>query len=152
MDSFFAVTGLILTSVSAIWLLAHEIRERDQRGDKIQKRDELIVHREAMRRRFDEVKRNLERANASLDPNGAHQRYDVERMTQDVRRDLEEAANSVAEAEAALEGTPTDVWPKPVHFGAFALLLVGFLCQLVAELVFRSRSHVNDQRHAGGPS
>jgi hypothetical protein len=71
----------------------------------------------------------------SLDPTGIHQRYDIEQMTQGVRHDLDEAAKKVAEAEAALEGTPTDVWPKPVHFSAFALLLVGFLCQLVAEVI-----------------
>jgi hypothetical protein len=41
----------------------------------------------------------------------------------------------VAEADAALEGTPAEVWPKPAHFSAFALLLVGFLCQLVAEVI-----------------
>jgi hypothetical protein len=135
MDSFFGITGLLLTSISAIWLLAHEIKERDQRGDMVQKRDDLIVRREAMRWRFEEVKRNLEQANASLDPTGQHQYYDVQKRTEGVRHDLDEAAKKVAEAQAALDGTPTDVWPKPVHFGAFALLLAGFLCQLVAEVM-----------------
>jgi hypothetical protein len=135
MHSFFSILGLLLTSASAIWLLAHEIKERHLRGNKLQKRNELIVHREAMRRRLEEVQGNLRRANEALDPSGKHQRYSVEQMTQDVRKDLEEAKRKVAEADSALAATPADEWPQPVHLGAFALLLVGFLCQLLAELI-----------------
>jgi hypothetical protein len=50
MDSFFSIIGLLLTSASAIWLLAHDIKERDLRGNKLQKRNDLLVHRESMRR------------------------------------------------------------------------------------------------------
>ena len=88
-----------------------------------------------MRRRLEEVQGNLRRANEALDPSGKHQRYSIEQMTQNVRSDLEEAQRKVAEADSALEAAPADEWPQPVHIGAFALLLVGFLCQLLAELI-----------------
>lgn len=130
-----SIVGLLLTSASAIWLAVHDFRQRTRQGNKSLRRDELVSHRDAMLRRYQEVRTNLENANRSLDPTGQRERYPVEQMTNAVRADFEAAERKLTEAEGALQESTADAWPQPVHFGAFVLLLVGFLCQLGAEIL-----------------
>ena len=135
MESILSIVGLLLTSASAIWLAAHDFTQRNLQGNKSLRRDGLVAHRDAMLRRYHEVRTNLENANKSLDPTGRHQRYPVEQMTSAVRTDFETVERALADAETALQQSTADAWPQPVHFGAFVLLFVGFLCQLGAEVL-----------------
>ena len=91
--------------------------------------------RDATRREVEKRARLLQNANESLDPSGEHQRYDVDVMTVNVRRDRETAERDLAQANEALEESARDAWPAPVHFGALGLLFAGFVCQLVAEIM-----------------
>ena len=135
MENILSIVGLLLTSASAIWLAAHDFKQRNLQGNKSLRRDGLVSYRDAMLRRYQEVRTNLESANNSLDPTGQHQRYPVDEMTNGVRADFEAAERKLAEAESALQQSTSDAWPQPVHFGAFLMLLVGFLCQLAAEVL-----------------
>jgi hypothetical protein len=135
MESVLSILGLLLTSASAIWLLAHDIKQKNRRGDHLLKRQDLVASRDATRREVEKRARLLQNANKSLDPSGEHQRYDVDVMTENVRRDLETAERDLAQANEALEESAKDAWPAPVHFGAFGLLLAGIVCQLVAEIM-----------------
>jgi len=135
MENVLSIVGLLLTSASAIWLAVHDFRQRNLQGNKSLQRDGLANHRDAMLRRYQEVRANLESANKSLDSTGQHQRYPVDEMTTGVRADFEAAERKLAEAESALQQSTAEAWPQPVHFGAFLLLLVGFLFQLGAEVL-----------------
>ena len=135
MESVLSILGLLLTSASAIWLLAHDIKQKDKRGDHLVKRKDLIASRDDKRREVEKRGRLLQSANESLDPSGQHRRYDVKSMTENERRDLETAERDLAQANEALEESAGDAWPAPVHFGAFGLLVAGFVCQLVAEIM-----------------
>jgi hypothetical protein len=135
MEQWLSLLGLLATSISGIWLLAHEIRERHRKGDRLQKLQDLRKTEDALRRSLEQVTKNLQTANDALDPTGEHVRYPLEQWTATSRAQLAEAQHKVTAAENALQDSAAATWPQPVHILAFVLLGFGFVCQLLAELI-----------------
>jgi hypothetical protein len=129
-----SVSGLVLSTASAFWLLMREIWERNRNAHHLLKKQEFAIRRDALKNSLAGVQRDLASANKSLDPSGVHERYSIEDMTKDVRKQIEVVDEHLSLADD-LGRAVDEAWPTPSHLGAFMLLFIGFVCQLVAELL-----------------
>jgi len=130
----FSILGLIVSSASAFWLLAHEIREKTRTGDRLLKKRDLLLRRRSLKADIEEIRKNLAKAFKEVDPTGEKMRQRFGENTKDRRlelRDVELQLEKLDEEEA--EGF-ADAWPSRAHIGGFGLLLLGFVMQLIAEI------------------
>jgi len=127
----FSIAGLLVSSVSAIWLLIKEMQERIERSRRakaiVDLRYQIQVHKDLIR----ETIENVAEVNKKL----GHPAYELD--TELARTGLR---SSVAKLEHDLESfTVSDEvflreMPTAYQFGGLLGLFVGFLLQLVAEL------------------
>ena len=131
MATALSILGLILSSGSSLWLMLYEISDRTKRAQRAQDLAWMKSRVQKFESLIKDTIKNVAEVNARL----GHAAYDPDRETAKTRQHLEEAHQELE----ALEGPPGDVFLKEMvsgtHLGAFILLFIGFVLQLLAEIV-----------------
>jgi hypothetical protein len=127
-----SILGLVLSTASAFWLLVQETRDRLARSKRLMQAADLRSQLKAKRDLVKERKQKLQEINTSF----GRELYSSERdrITADILAEIETQENELDEMNDAHKEA-LEVMPPVSHFGAFILLAVGFLLQLVAELM-----------------
>jgi hypothetical protein len=112
----------------------HEIAEKQKLGNRLLEREGLHSKRRALKTSITDVQRNLPTAYAHVDPTGEKLQKQLEVDTKFYREELQKAESEMEKLDEDLMDSSA-AWPSQVHFGAFGLLLAGFLLQLVAEIL-----------------
>jgi len=137
MGKALSILGLVVSSISAIWLALHDIRERNRNGDRLLKRRDLSIRRNALKAGINNNLRNLATAFADpnpSDPSGEKYRQRVHENTSRDEAELQEVERQIDEIDE--EGRNFQAaWASVAHLGGFGLLLLGFMFQRWAEIL-----------------
>jgi hypothetical protein len=131
MTNWFNVVGLSFSSVGALWLLIADIAERGRRTAKQQKLADMASGLEALKRTQGEVIASLRQTNQIL---GRPPDDRVDALTADLKTNIDNAERELSSARNSQQAVLDDILPLS-HLGALALLLAGFLFQLVGAFV-----------------
>jgi predicted nuclease with TOPRIM domain len=134
MVKVFSVLGLVISSASAVWLLMNEIREKQKIGDRLLKKKELSDRRKGLKADIKEIRENLAKAYAGVDPSGEKERQRFEENTKSRWADLKDVESQLEEINEAADDFEA-AWPSRADIGGFGLLLLGFVLQLFAEIM-----------------
>ena len=104
--------------------------------DRLLKKRDLSIKRKALKADINEIRENLAKAYADVDPTGEKEWQKSEENTKErwaelnnVEGQLEKLNEEADDFEAA--------WPSTEHIGGFVLLFLGFVLQLIAEIMKR---------------
>jgi len=122
------------SSASAVWLLVHEFRERDKTFNRRLKRKDLFEQRKLLLKDIAGIIKVLHPAFKDIDPSGEKERQRIQENTLYYRQQLETVESDLEKANEELLRFE-EAGPSGAHFYAFALLLAGFVLQLIAEIL-----------------
>jgi len=144
MESALSILGLVLASASAIWLLCHEISEKNKNAAFLARRRDLLGQKTALKITIRNIRDNFGKINRGVHPSGVYA-PDAEHL----RNDLAGPESKLVAVEADLEAlddadkAAANAWPSVAHILGFGLLLMGFALQLIAEILKAVAAHAH---------
>ena len=135
MESVISIAGLLLSSASAFWLVAYEIAERHRKGNRLIEKNNLFVRRMSAKSSIELIRTNLTTAYKNIDPTGEKFRARFEEDTRDDVKLLQDISNQLEKLDEEEAKSFDEAFPRGAHLGGFMLLSLGFVMQLIAEIL-----------------